>query len=179
MLLAFSILTTLNWSPIKVKDNSTPTLSEAEWQVWYHDSFDHDASPLLNREGVGFLKGLIVLWSYYLSERVDNNGQFGFSDFSLRCNDQCVFIHGDGSSLGVSGTVCKQHLKLRLWIFGDAEYVHEPADNDLLTAVAESHQKLLSVGRSSAALFALASKCKDSHEFRQSLSALTMDEPNR
>jgi hypothetical protein len=160
-----------------MNNNPTRSLSDAEWQVWYHDSFDHDASPTLNREGVGFLNGLIVLWSYYLSERVGVDGQFGFSDFSLRCNDQFVFIREDDSTLSSSLTICKQALKLRLWIFGDAEYVHEPADKDLLKAVAESHQKLLSVGRSSAALFALASKCKDSHAFRESLSSLIKDEP--
>jgi hypothetical protein len=101
-----------------MKENPTSSLSDAEWQLWYHDTFDHDASPTLEREGMGFLNGLIMLWSKYLSERVGLDGQFGFSDFSLRCNDQNIFIRDENSKFNFCS---KEAMRLRHWIFAAAE----------------------------------------------------------
>lgn len=53
------------------------------WQLWHLDTFDRDASPSLERSGVGIISGLCELWRLTLLEAVNQDGSTTFSRFHL------------------------------------------------------------------------------------------------
>jgi len=56
---------------------------EAEWQVWYRDTFDRECPPSVDVSGFGLAKGLTELWARHLFEAVGVDGKGGFSRFHL------------------------------------------------------------------------------------------------
>ena len=63
-------------------DRQIPDTSTA-WQLWYSDTFDRDALPSLELQGVNILDGLYHLWLYTLNEGILENGTASFSRFHL------------------------------------------------------------------------------------------------
>jgi hypothetical protein len=57
---------------------------EAEWELWYRDTFDIECPPNVDVCGRGLVKGLMELWARYLFETVRLDGSLGFSRFHLR-----------------------------------------------------------------------------------------------
>jgi hypothetical protein len=126
--------------------------TEAEWQVWYEDTFDRECPRRVEIAGRGLANGLIELWTRYLFETVQANGQEGFSHFDLwwKQKEQSIKVIGEweGST------------RLREWVFGNnrqthAEYVQE-GDKELLMTLAIAHGNLVLDGRTSEAILAEA-----------------------
>ena len=47
---------------------------EAEWQVWYQDTFDRECPPSVDVRGRGLVSGLTELWARHLFETVRPGG---------------------------------------------------------------------------------------------------------
>ena len=66
---------------------SRPTVHDPypteEWEIWYHDMFDRDASTSVDVRGRGLVKGLAELWARHFFETVTVDGKQGFSYFQL------------------------------------------------------------------------------------------------
>jgi hypothetical protein len=58
--------------------------SEAEWEIWYQDTFDRDAPRQVEIAGHGLLAGLLQLWERHLLETVQASGRRGFSRFKVK-----------------------------------------------------------------------------------------------
>lgn len=83
---------------------------EAEWEVWYQDTFDRECPRQIEIAGLGLVNGLIELWARHLYETVQANGQKGFSRFNLwwKQKGQSIQVIGEWEGL----------IQLREWIFG-------------------------------------------------------------
>ena len=141
---------------------------EAEWQVWYEDTFDRECPRQVEIAGRGLANGLVELWARHLFETVQADGQEGFSRFDLwwKQKEQSIQIVGEweGST------------RLREWVFGDkrqahAEYVQE-GDRDLLMTLAIAHGNLVLDGRTSEAILAEAKAASSRKEFKTGLMNL-------
>ena len=66
-----------------VQLRSEERASEAEWEVWYQDTFDRECPRQVEVAGRGLVEGLIQLWARHLFETVQADGQRGFSRFNL------------------------------------------------------------------------------------------------
>ncbi|MFL7791076.1 MAG: hypothetical protein AB8I69_02970 [Anaerolineae bacterium] len=138
---------------------------EAEWQVWYEDTFDRECPRQVEIAGRGLANGLIELWTRHLFETVQADGQEGFSRFNLwwKQKEQSITIIGkwEGS------------IRVRKWIFGDnrqtyAEYTHE-GDKELLMTLAVTHGNLVLDGRTSEAILAEAKAASSRKDFETRL----------
>ncbi len=131
----------------------TDAISQANWKVWYQDTFDRECPRSVEIAGQGLLQGLLELWARHLFETVQASGQKGFSRFNLWWEQagQSVEIVGDWTG----------QTRLRKWIFGDQRTARKgyvrAGDKKLLTEVAEAHSKLILAGQNSEAICTAAS----------------------
>jgi hypothetical protein len=133
---------------------------EAEWEVWYRDTFDRECPPSVDVSGRGLAQGLMELWARHLFETVRPGGKQGFSRFHLRSQvTQIVEVKGDW----------KGATHLREWVFGAKEqsykgYVKE-GDTRLLNKIAVSHAKLILGNQPGEQILAAAAACVDRQDF--------------
>jgi hypothetical protein len=71
---------------------------DRRWTLWYHDLFDRESEPSLQKRGVGTVEGLTELWGRFLHEGVDDFGQTTPTDFSLRLENPPAVITIDRAS---------------------------------------------------------------------------------
>ena len=144
-------------------DDPHPT---EEWEIWYVDTFDHDAPPGLELRGRGLVAGLAELWARHLFEAVTVDGQPGFSSFQLRWKQGNINIHGDWEGAK----------RLRHWLFGEKETTHKgyvaEAHPSLLTALAYVHGRLVDREQSAVQIFILAVSALNRQDFEDRLYLL-------
>ena len=131
---------------------------EAEWQVWYQDTFDRDCPRQVEAEGRGLAAGLAELWARHLRETVGADGQAGFSLFNLWWQQEARSVEVVGSPDGLA--------RLRAWVCDDE------GDRALLWRLAAAHARLLAAGESSEAIVAAAERCASREEFGGELRSL-------
>jgi hypothetical protein len=140
---------------------------EAEWEVWYRDTFDLECPPSVDINGRGLARGLMELWARYLFETVRPGGSKGFSRFHLRWNQtRIIKIEGDW----------KGATRLREWVFGAKKhgrkgYVEE-GDVRLLRKIAVAHANLSLANRPCEQILATATAATGREGFEDWLSGL-------
>ena len=139
-----------------MKDTSDTRISEARWQVWYQDMFDRECPRQVDASGVGLLEGLTKLWSRYLRETIQANGQEGFSRFNLWWDQESCSISIRGNLSGA--------LRLKDWIVDRSE---------LLQEIACIHCKLLLHGENSEIILESADTVTGYEDFKRKLSGLS------
>ena len=139
---------------------------EAEWEVWYRDTFDRECPPSVDVHGRGLGKGLIELWARYLFETVRPGGKKGFSRFHLRWDGGWADI--DGSWKGAT--------RLRKWVFGAKAYSRKgyvaEGDIGLLEKIAVTHANLILDNRSSKQILEAAAGSASRQDLEVRLSGL-------
>lgn len=140
---------------------------EAEWEVWYRDTFDRDCPPSVDVSGRGLAKGLMELWARHLFETVRPSGSKGFSRFHVRWEGAWAEIDGDWEGA----------TRLRQWVFGAKQrsqrgYVEE-GDAHLLEKIAVAHAHLILSGQTCEQILAAAAAAQDRQDFETRLSGLT------
>lgn len=150
-----------------MKSGSEP-VPEAQWEIWYQDTFDRESPRGIDAAGSGLVEGLIELWARHLFETVQPDGGQGFSRFNL------WWVQGR-RSLDITGDWTGQ-TRLRGWVFGnkksaDQGYVRS-ADEKLLWAVARAHCRLALAGHSSEAILEAAVRSDRREDFVAKLSDL-------
>ena len=145
-------------------------IPQAEWEIWYQDTFDVDCPRQVELAGRGLVKGLVELWARHLFETVQPNGQLGFSRFNLWLKQEARSVTVGGVKTGAA--------RLRQWIFGDTRSIRQgyvqAGDAKLLEAIAAAHGKLILANQSSQAILAIASTSASREEFEAHLSQLTV-----
>ena len=137
---------------------------DAQWEVWYWDTFDREAPPRVDTKGRGLARGLAELWARYLGETIRPGGSQGFSRFSFKWDQGAASIRGNRQGA----------TRLRGWVFGDKErfskgYVGE-SDTPFLKIVATAHAHLLLEGQSSEPILEAAAVSTDRKEFEARLA---------
>jgi hypothetical protein len=142
-------------------------LREAEWEVWYRDTFDRECPPSVDVSGRGLVKGLMELWARHLFETVRPGGGKGFSRFHIRWEGSWAEIDGDWEGA----------TRLREWVFGTKKHSRkgyvEEADAHLLEEIALTHAILISDNQTCERILAAAAAAKDRQDFEIRLSRLT------
>jgi len=138
-------------------------MADDDWELWYRDTFDLDASPSVDVRGRGLAQGLTELWARHLFEGVD-----GFSRFWLCRTDSSATIEIDGDVAGAR--------RVRAWVFGakttaERGYVGE-ADPVLLPALVAAHLALMRAGESTAGILARAAAADDRDAFHRWLRTI-------
>jgi hypothetical protein len=140
---------------------------EAEWEVWYRDTFDRECPPSVDVSGRGLVKGLMELWARHLFETVRPGGGRGFSRFHLCWKQTRIDI--DGSWKGAT--------RLREWVFGAKEHGYrgyvEEGDTHLLERIAVIHVNLILANQPGEQILAAAAAAIDRQDFEARLSSLT------
>jgi hypothetical protein len=141
---------------------------EAEWEVWYRDTFDRECPPSVDVSGRGLVRGLMELWARHLFETVRPGGGRGFSRFHLRWKPmRSVEIEGDWEGA----------TRLREWVFGSKAHSRkgyvEEGDTGLLEAVSVAHAHLILADRSCEPILATAAAAADRRDFEARLPGLT------
>jgi hypothetical protein len=149
------------------KQSSSDPAPEAEWEVWYRDTFDRECPPSVDVSGRGLAKGLMELWARHLFETVRPGGSKGFSRFHIRWEGSWAEIKGDWEGA----------TRLREWVFGAKErsrkgYVEE-GDARLLEKIAIAHANLISADQTSERILAAAAAAQHRQDFEARLSGLT------
>ncbi len=139
------------------------SLSEAEWTLWYEDTFDRACPRQIEMTGRGLVQGLIELWARYLFETVRPDGRLGFSRFNLWWKQAGQSIEVLGSGQGAA--------RLRDWIFGDERstdngYV-QAGDTDFLYKLAKLHARLILFDRTSETILEAAGMAKNRADFER------------
>jgi len=139
-------------------------MADAEWEVWYRDTFDRETPPSADVSGRGLAWGLTELWARHLFEAVD-----GFSQFWLVRKDPPTTVEIEGDVQGAR--------RLKAWVFGmktalQHDYVTE-ADPVLLPAIVGGHLALIRAGESSARILATAAAGDDREAFQRWLLAIS------
>jgi hypothetical protein len=148
-----------------VQVRSEERASEAEWEVWYQDTFDRECPRQVEVAGRGLVEGLIQLWARHLFETVQADGQRGFSRFNLwwKQERRSVVVVGEWEG----------QARLRRWVYGDERWTREgyidEGDRDLLGQVASSHARRLLVGESSDAILEVAKASATRDDFVEHL----------
>ena len=150
-------------SPRRPQGTLADPAPEAEWKVWYRDTFDRECPPQVDVSGRGLVKGLMELWARHLFETVRPNGGTGFSRFHLRWECGTVDIRGDQEGA----------TRLRGWVFGTKVhsrkgYVGE-GHTQLLAKIAISHAYLVLAGQSSEQILAVAAQVTGRRDFESGL----------
>jgi len=141
---------------------------EAEWQVWYEDTFDRECPRQVEAAGTGLAAGLVELWRHHLRETVQADGRRGFSRFNLwwKQAGKSVTIIGDWEGM----------VRLRGWIFGPQRRARKDrvraAELDLLMTVAATHSSLISAGKTSAEIVSAALVAENREDFEDRLARL-------
>ena len=141
---------------------------EAEWEVWYQDTFDRECPPSVDVSGRGLAEGLIQLWARHLFESVQVDGRSGFSRFHLWWKQRQRAVNVVGDREGAA--------RLRGWVFGakqhtDRGYV-EAGDAHLLEMVAVAHARLVLANQSSERILGTAKTAVDRQDFEVRLGRL-------
>jgi hypothetical protein len=142
----------------KLGMNLIDPVPDAEWEIWYQDTFDRECPRQVEIAGLGLVKGLIELWSRHLFETVQANGRKGFSRFNLWWKQEGRSIEVVGEWVGST--------RLREWVFGDKQHAYtgyEEGDKELLMKVAVTHSNLVLAGQTSEAIL-LAARASASRE---------------
>jgi hypothetical protein len=140
---------------------------DAEWEIWYEDTFDRECPRQVEIAGLGLAKGLVELWARHLFETVQVDGQEGFSRFNLwwKQNGQSVEIVGAWKGL----------TRLRGWVFGDKRRAQEgyvrDGDADLLAELAVAHADLILAGRTSEVILEAACTSGSLKDFETRLAS--------
>jgi hypothetical protein len=134
------------------QDHNIDPAPEAEWQVWYQDTFDRECPRQVEVAGRGLAKGLIELWARHLFEKVRTDGKKGFSRFNLWWKQKGQSIEVVGEWEGAT--------RVRAWVFGEKQrsykgYVQE-GDEKLLSKVAATHAALALACQTSEIILAAA-----------------------
>jgi hypothetical protein len=143
---------------------------EAEWKIWYQDTFDAGSPRQVELASRGLVKGLVELWARHLFETVQPNGQLGFSRFNLWWKQRACSVTIVGAEAGAA--------RLRQWIFGDRQSTRQgyvqAGDGKLLEAIAAVHGQLVLVNQTSEAILAIASTSTNLEDFEVQLSRLVV-----
>jgi hypothetical protein len=139
---------------------------DANWQLWYQDTFDRETPRQVEASESGLTVGLVALWERHLRERVTARGGKGFARFNLWCLEEGVSIEVEGVWAG--------QVRLREWVYGvvalDGRLDESQKDVDLLRLVAERHTDLILKGENSEPILAAAAAAESKDDFRQELS---------
>jgi hypothetical protein len=142
-------------------------IPEAEWQVWYQDTFDRECPLSVDVRGQGLAIGLIELWARYLFEAVRPGGVRGFSRFHLRWG-QDNFVDIKGSWAGAT--------RLREWVFGTKKHSRRgyvaAGDVHLLKRIAVTHAWLIVRDQPADQILEAAADAQDRPDFEGQLAAL-------
>jgi hypothetical protein len=141
--------------------------SEAQWDLWYEDTFDRECPRQIERSGRGLAQGLVELWARHLHETVQAGGGRGFSRFNLWWKQA-------GKSIAVSGDWDGLVL-LREWVFGAKERPgagYSGGDRALLRKVATAHRELVLADETSERIAAAARACGNRRDFEEFLSSM-------
>ena len=134
---------------------------EAQWELWYQDSFDRESPRQKEVTGIGLKQGLCSLWAYHLYETIRPEGCIGFSHFNLWLDQQKLSIEIKGDLKG--------QIKLRQWLFEGRSVKHLPllqiADETLVTLIAEFHMQLGLKEQTSARIIEMADAARDRDDF--------------
>jgi hypothetical protein len=142
---------------------------DAEWQVWYEDTFDRECPRSVDASGRGLVQGLMELWARHLCERVRADGGKGFSRFNLWWAQGSIEIAEDREGAA----------RLRGWVYGEVPRVRDGyvagADARLLSRVAAAHAHLVLSGRrvASAPILDAAAAAADRRDFEARLAGLS------
>ena len=144
---------------------------QAEWEVWYRDTFDRECPPSVDARGRGLVRGLMELWARHLFEAVRPGGKQGFSRFHLRYRRCRGGIQVVGNWEGA--------VRLRQWLFGEKAhtqrgYVAE-ADAPLLRRIAFAHARLVAAGQTCEPILAAAAETVGRWAFEARLANLIDD----
>jgi hypothetical protein len=146
--------------------NTIYSAYQAQWEVWYRDTFDRECPPSIDVSGKGLVQGLTELWARHLFETIRPGGMTGFSHFHLRWEEGFVNIEGDRQGA----------YRLREWIFGSKKHTRKgyiaAGDARLLNKLSATHAALLLSGRSSQPILALAAAAKNRKEFEAQIADL-------
>ena len=141
---------------------------EAEWQVWYQDTFDRECPRQIEVVGRGLAAGLTELWARHLFETVRTDGQKGFSRFNLWWKQERKSLEVAGEWGGM--------IRLREWVFGDKRRLYrrrvEEGDAGLLMKVAAVHGCLILAGQTSDRILAAAEDSVNREDFEKQLLSL-------
>jgi hypothetical protein len=139
---------------------------DAEWQVWYEDTFDRACPRRIDASGRGLVRGLAELWARHLCETVQADGSRGFSRFNLWWAPRSIQIAGDWQGAA----------RLRHWVFGEQTHIRqgyvESGDTDLLRQLAAAHAHLVLAGQSSELILLAAMAAADRPDFKRRLADL-------
>ena len=145
--------------------------SEAEWEVWYQDTFDRECPRQVEVVGQGLAEGLTELWARHLFETVRVDGGKGFSRFNLWWKQERKSMEVVGEWGGM--------VRLREWVFGDKQRAYrgyvEEGDKGLLIRVAATHSCLIIAGQTSEGILAAAKASVSREDFEKQLSSLEED----
>ena len=141
--------------------------SEAQWELWYEDTFDRGCPRQIERSGRGLVEGLVELWARHLHETVQASGGQGFSRFNLWWKPvrKSLEVTGDWKGL----------VRLREWVFGSQEARvtgYLGGDRTLLRKVAVAHRDLILGGDTSERIAAAARTCVNRSDFEEFLGSM-------
>jgi hypothetical protein len=144
---------------------------EAEWELWYQDTFDRECPRQVQAAGKGLAAGIMQLWTRHLFETVRGDGGKGFSRFNLWWMQQSrsieIFCEWGGM------------VRTRKWVFGDQQQKDkEPVGEEnqaLLARIAATHGCLILAGQTSEAILAAATDSINREDFEGRLLKLEAD----
>jgi hypothetical protein len=144
---------------------------DAEWEVWYQDTFDRECPRQVEVSGRGLAAGLAELWARHLFETVRADGGKGFSRFNLWWKQERKSVEVVGEWGGM--------VRLRAWIFGGKRrlskgYVEE-AEKRLLMRLATVHSYLILAGQTSERILGAAQDAVNREDFERQLLSLEQD----
>ena len=141
---------------------------QADWEIWYQDTFDQDCPRQLELTGCGLITGLIELWARHLYETVQPNGVLGFSHFNLWWKQRRCSIEVVGEAAG--------QVKIRNWVFGqrclNSSSFLDVADTSLLKSICEIHAELVLRGQTSEEIILIAHLLNDRQNFIEQIIKL-------
>lgn len=142
--------------------------ADAEWEIWYDDTFDQEFPRQIELAGRGLVAGLSELWARHAFEAIQPDGRPGFSRFWLwwKETQRSIAIEGDWQGLA----------RVRQWLFGRQQTVYEgyarAGDQELLGAVAAAHARLALAGETSGSILAAAAASPGREEFARRLAQI-------
>ncbi len=143
--------------------------TNAEWQIWYQDTFDRECPRQVEISGRGLVEGLIELWTRHLYETVQANGQKSFSRFNLWWQQEHKSIKVVGEWDGA--------IRLREWIYADKRRPNK-AYKDLLKRIAITHKNQILNHKTSAEILAAAKASENCEAFEAWLRKITPNSVN-
>ena len=137
--------------------------TDAEWEIWYQDTFDRECPRQVEIIGQGLVEGLIGLWTRHLYETVQANGQRGFSRFNLWWKQESKSIEVVGEWEGV--------VRLRGWVYEDKQQKNK-RHTALLKRIAIAHKDQILNGQTSEKILATAKAIETREKFEEWLLSL-------